>query len=450
MPSSVLRQTRNRSSCRASKPRSWAEFADQLGPAVSTTTLPSPDTQHDAARSVWVALVASTLIQALASMAALSTPVLGPLLAESFAVPTNFVGYYISLVYLAATLSSTVGSEAVQRLGAVRVSQWCLVLCALGLGLTATGNLAAAVLGTLLIGVGYGPVTPASSQWLTATGGSRNMGLIFAIKQTGVPLGGTMAGIAIPWLVARGEWQMALVVAGCACALVALAVQPLRATVDRDRQPNHWLSFKGIGEQWTLLCSNRSLHTLAFASFWLSTFQLSLTTYVVTFLHTAFGYSLVAAGATMSAAQIAGVVGRILWGAMADRWLGSVRMLIALAIGMAAGGLILAALGPQFGLWLPAVIVVAVSAFSLGWNGTFLAEVARQAPPGMAGRATGAILSCTFAGVVVGPPTFGAIAAWTDSYRLAFALAAVGPAIAAGLLLARRRMFTTHPERESP
>lgn len=189
------------------------------------------------------------------------------------------------------------------------------------------------------------------------------------------------------------------------------------------------------------VCSRKSLYSLAFASFWLSTFQLSLSSYMTTYLHDAFGYSLVTAGATMSAAQVAGVTGRIAWGAIADRWLGSVRMLIVLSFGMVVGACVLAVLGGDVPSWLPAAVVVTVSAFSLGWNGTFLAEVTRQAPAGTAGRATGAILACTFAGVVVGPPLFGTIASMTGSYRTAFAIALIGPAIAGILLTLRRPAF---------
>jgi MFS-type transporter involved in bile tolerance (Atg22 family) len=49
-----------------------------------------------------------------------------------------------------------------------------------------------------------------------------------------------------------------------------------------------------------------------------------------------------------------------------------------------------------------------------------LAEVARLAPPGTAGKVTGASGFVTFAGVVIGPPSFALLSAITGSYRIGF------------------------------
>jgi MFS family permease len=59
----------------------------------------------------------------------------------------------------------------------------------------------------------------------------------------------------------------------------------------------------------------------------------------------------------------------------------------------------------------------------------YLAEVAREAPPGQASIATGGTLAITFLGVVMGPPAFGALSAATGSYRIGFV------AVAAALVL---------------
>ena len=174
-------------------------------------------------------------------------------------------------------------------------------------------------------------------------------------------------------------------------------------------------------------------------------FQLSLSTYLVTYMHQGFGYSLVAAGAMMSMAQGAGIVGRLVWGVVADRVLRGPRLLPLLGVVMTLGCLAMAALPRDWPPGALALVVVLVSACALGWNGFFLAEVARQAPDGMAGRATGAILSCLFAGVVVGPPVFGSLASATGSYSLAFAVVAAAPLAATLVLLRCRRALEPAP-----
>ena len=88
--------------------------------------------------------------------------------------------------------------------------------------------------------------------------------------------------------------------------------------------------------------------------------------------------------------------------------------------------------------------VRAFGATAIGWNGVQLAELARHAPPGKAGAITGGAGVITFAGVVVGPPTFAMLASIAGSYRIGFV--AIGLAsLGCGLwLLASRRKASAH------
>jgi MFS family permease len=70
-------------------------------------------------------------------------------------------------------------------------------------------------------------------------------------------------------------------------------------------------------------------------------------------------------------------------------------------------------------LWFNTVLLV-FGATAIGWNGVYLAEVARQAPPGMASVATGGTLAVTFLGVVFGSPLVGWISNATGTYRSGF------------------------------
>ena len=75
------------------------------------------------------------------------------------------------------------------RFGPIRVSQAGLFLCLAGLAAASSGLLPAVLLGALLLGLGYGPATPASSMILARAAPPHLLALTFSIKQTGVPLG---------------------------------------------------------------------------------------------------------------------------------------------------------------------------------------------------------------------------------------------------------------------
>ena len=96
---------------------------------------------------------------------------------------------------------------------------------------------------------------------------------------------------------------------------------------------------------------------------------------------------------------------------------------------------------PGVAPWLVMAVVVVFGASAIGWNGVYLAEVARQAPPGMAGMATGGTLAITFLGVVVGPPLFGVLAGALGGYGPAY-LALALPTAACVVLFARGARHT--------
>ena len=388
--------------------------------------------------SAWASLVITTAIQAMVSMALLTVPVMAPALAPVLGVPTAWVGGYIALGYLAAMGASMVAGALVPRLGAIRASQWGLVLCAGGLALCALPAWPATALGAVLIGLGYGPITPASSHLLAQTTPAHRLSLVFSIKQTGVPLGGMLAGLLVPVMLLAFGWQGTLLLVALGCVACVPLAQPLRASLDADRKPGPPLALATLLGPLRLVLGHRALVVLAACSFLFSSVQVSVTTYLVTYLHDGLALSLVAAGAALSVAQLAGVVARIAWGLLADRVMSPRATLILLASLMVLGCLMAAALQPGWPMALLAVVIV-LGASAIGWNGVYLAAVARQAPPGQAGAATGGTLLFTFMGVVCGSPAFGALAGASGSYRVAFAALAVPALLALGLLVWRAR-----------
>lgn len=386
--------------------------------------------------NAWTPLIITLAIQAAGAMALLTLPAMAPEVARALGVSTSQAGLYIAVAYAAALVSSLAAGSAVQRWGAIRVSQICLLLCAAGLALGVAGWLPAVALGAVLIGLGYGPITPASSHLLARTTRPAQMSLVFSVKQTGVPVGGMLAGAIVPAAAVATSWRGALLVSALICMACAVWAQFLRSALDEDRRSDQPLALGHLSTPVRLVLSHPALTTLAMCSFAFSITQLSLTTYLVTYLHTTFAYTLVAAGGLLAACQLGGVVGRIAWGYVADRWLGARGTLLLLA-GLMAGCALVAAWVPgTIPPWVLMAVLVLFGGSAIGWNGVYLAEVARQAPSGKAGVATGGTLAFTYLGVVLGPPLFGLLADATGSYRAGFAFLVL-PAGFAALALTR-------------
>jgi MFS family permease len=387
-------------------------------------------------------LAATLTVQSLAAMALLTLPVVAPSVAAALGISPAYVGLYIALAYAGAMAASLLAGGAVRRFGAIRMSQVGLILCATGVAMSTIESPLAMAVGAVLVGLGYGPITPASSHLLVRSTPAHRMSLVFSIKQTGVPLGGVLAGVIVPSLADLIGWQGAFLTVAAATVICSVAIQPLCGPLDADKDRTQRLSFgNGLAAPLKLVFSHRSLTVLAAVSFLFSITQLSLTTYLVTFLHEDLSMGLIVAGFTLAIAQAAGVAGRLLWGYMADRFLGSTNMLALLAILIAVCAVATALLQYTDSKVLIIVVLSLFGSSAVGWNGVYLAEVARQAPKGQASVATGGTLSMTFLGVVVGPPLFGVIATVFGSYSLAYASLIVPAGLCLWLLLRDRAAF---------
>ena len=384
--------------------------------------------------SNWLPLLATLFIQAMVAMALLTLPVMAPVAAKALEVSPALVGVYVAITYAGAMFASLTSGTTVSRLGPIRVSQLGLILCAIGLCLCAVPWLPAIGLGALLIGLGYGPITPASSQILARTTQPRQMALVFSIKQTGVPVGAMMAGAIVPSLMLGIDWKWSLVFVAMACDVSAALSQPLRDALDDLRQASLTFQMSTLTTPLRMVLGHRALSTMAACSFMFSMVQMSLTTYLVTYLHDDLAFGMVSAGLLLSVTQMGGIGGRIAWGLVADRWLGAQKTLALLAILMASSALATALLLPTLPLWGIWAILLVFGASAIGWNGVYLAEVARQAPEGKASVATGGTLTFTFLGVVIGPPLFGALSSAFGTYRAGFLALVITSSLCAWVL----------------
>ncbi len=397
----------------------------------------------------WLPLLATLFIQAMVAMALLTLPVMAPVAAKDLGVSPAMVGFYVSITYAGAMLASLTSGTTVSRFGPIRVSQLGLFICAIGLCLCASAWLPMVALGALLIGLGYGPITPASSQILARTTPPEQMGLVFSIKQTGVPVGAMMAGAIVPSLMLAINWQWSMVMVALACVISALLAQPMRKDADDLRQANLPFQMGTLTQPIRMVLGHRALATMAACSFMFSMIQMSLTTYLVTYLHDDLSYGLVSAGLLLSVTQMGGIGGRIVWGVVADKWLGAQKALALLAALMACSSMATALLLPQLPIWGVWLVLIVFGASAIGWNGVYLSEVARQAPEGKASVATGGTLTFTFLGVVIGPPIFGALSTAFGSYRAGFLALVVTSSLCAWVLFRLQRGQNQRPSLQS-
>jgi MFS family permease len=381
-----------------------------------------------------------TGVQALATLAILSLATVAPIASESYGFGAEMIGVQVSIMYIAAASMSSVAGVLMNRWGAGSTNLYALLLGIMGLVGIASGNLALLIIGSIFIGCGYGLPNPAASHLLFRHTPTRLRNLVFSLKQTGVPMGGILAGLMLPAVTGFAGWQAALLTAAMLPLLLACVLVPVRRRWDTDRDPTAKIETASIISGLALIWRYRPMRGLAIMGFCFAALQLSLMAFVVTMLVVDLQWSLVMAGGLVALMQVFGALARIGWGLIADRIVNGVVVLTTIGGLSIAASLATFLLSPESPTWATAALLFLFGICAIGWNGVFLAEVARNARPGEVGIATGGALSFTFCGVVVGPALFAAMYQFAGAYTATFALMALFPALGmAALLIYRQR-----------
>jgi MFS family permease len=220
-------------------------------------------------------------------------------------------------------------------------------------------------------------------------------------------------------------------------ALVAIvAFETLRPTY--DPLVRGAASTIRLREALKVLVAQPEMRKLAIASVPFSALQIALNTFLVTYAVGRLGLSLIAAGVLLATAQAGGLAGRLLFGLVATRFLPAWSTVIALGFAMSLCAAVMALAQPAWSWPLLLAVAFAFGVTASGWNGVFLAEVARLAPEGRVGEATGAVLMFGFAGLVLGPLVMAGVAA-VANLSVAYGLLGLSTLIGTLALMGKHR-----------
>ena len=386
-------------------------------------------------------LAIAASVQVATTAADVAVPVLGPLITAEAGVPASHVGYYSSAVATGAVVFYLLGAGLAHRVGPVRCLQLGAALCAGALFIVLSGDWWLVLAAGLLLGLGFGTNAPASAALLHASVPARRATLAFSIKQAGMPLGAILAGLLLPALAALWSWQMALLCLAGLCLLCLTAIQ----LVSRDRVPQGpspaenakrpLLDLRGL----LSLAKRRDIRRLMLFGALLAVVQGSANAFLVTYMVTGLGHSLVVAGTFYALFQALGIPGRIASGWLADSTVSRPGMLAIGAVGSAAAITFLSLLGPTSPLMLVGLCVAALGLVIGNWNGILIAEITSLAPEGQVPEANNVLSLGIFAGFILGPLLFSLVASSEAGFETALSLLAISALLSLLPLWLRRQ-----------
>lgn len=395
--------------------------------------------------NLYLALGVMTVQQTFATMGRSTVPLIAAAIVADLAVDPALVGIYLALGSVAAFLTTMGCGGFILRYGALRMTQVGMLALGIGLAVVVSGWLALFAVGAFVGGLGQALSTPSSSHLLGRLSPKHLAPLVFSIKQTGVPVGLMLAGVVAPVLVTEAGWRVALLVVAGICVLTAVALQPLRAHFDIDRNPSQPLSPADIRANVASVVRNPALRALCMAMFSFVGLQTLFTGFFVLYLVRGLGYDLERAGFVFAIAVAVAVPARIGWGWLASHFVKPATLLALLGVGMAAAAALAASIDATWPTWVAAVIATLLSVTAVSWHGVLLAEVARLSPPGRIGATTGAVLAFGDAGALLLPLLFSAALTLTGGYSTGFLIGGGLALIVGGLGLRQRLRASIAP-----
>ncbi len=371
-----------------------------------------------------VALAVILVLQTAAAFLTRLIPVAAPAFLDEFGWDQSFVGYLSAANIAGALVILLAGVGLIRRIGHVLAFQLTIVIGAVSLVLFYIPWIGAVLLASALAGFSNAAANPAGAAVLQRFAPEAKRNLVFSIKQSGVPLAGAIAGLALPPLIERFGWRIALLIAAAGAILAVAAMAPFRKRIEPPRDPASGRLRIDLAAPLRSLKSAPGLPRIAAVGIVLSVTQSSWFTFAVAYLVIAHRLSLAAAGLVFAVMQAAGVVGRIGMGWIADR-VGSVVTLMSVATLSGVLTILFALFPVGSPLWSLMLLSTAAGIAVAGWNGVEIAEVARRSPRHLIGETAAGNVILVYLTNMVAPMAFAAFVAATGRFDLAFAAAGV-------------------------
>ena len=135
-----------------------------------------------------------TGLQALVALALFAPGVLAPKLG----IGERDISLFTTSVFVVGVATSMAGGMLAARLGSLSVAALCALAVAAAMATAMHGSAAALIAAGAILGLAFGPETPASSALLARLSRPEQRPLIFSIRQTGNQLGAMLGSLTLP------------------------------------------------------------------------------------------------------------------------------------------------------------------------------------------------------------------------------------------------------------
>ncbi|HEY4607468.1 MAG TPA: MFS transporter, partial [Acidimicrobiia bacterium] len=324
--------------------------------------------------------------------------VLASHLIDEFDVDRWQIGALVSASGFTGALLSPVFGRVTDRLGSVKSVTGVLLLAMVAMTVVSVSpSYVILFCGALLIGLPNGWTNPATNALIVDNVAAGARGFITGIKQSGVQAGAFLGGLLLPAISNVAGWRVAFA-SFLVFPVIALFAMWRRPEVRRERR-----------------AADAPRAPIPTAVKWIAVYGTltglgvsATTTFLPLFAEEDQGWTTSQAGLLIAGVGLVGVIARITWGSVSERWLGHGRTLRLLGAQSAVGAVLLAlAASANARSWVLIPTALLFGSGAVAWNAVGMLAVMDYSVPEVVGRGTGLAMLGFLTGVGLGAPLMG-------------------------------------------
>ncbi|EEL61939.1 MFS transporter [Bacillus cereus] len=262
----------------------------------------------------------------------------------------------------------------------------------------------------LLVGTFYSVSQPGGSKVIMKWFSKENRGLAMGIRQAGIPIGGTLAGVLIPFLTIKYNMAYAVNSIACICIIGGFLFfifykEPyIQEKVKQERSKlSFWMQLKEV------MCK-KELYAIYITGICMISLQMVLVAHFIEFLVLEQSITPILAGKVFSVMFFSGMAGRVILAATSDLFYkGNRRTLLFITVCISIFFILILVMS----IHTITNVLYGVSAllgfFSIGWFSLFITEVAESASEESVGMTVSFALTLNQIAIIAAPALFGYI-----------------------------------------
>ncbi|MFJ8412373.1 MFS transporter [Bacillus paramycoides] len=360
----------------------------------------------------WIMLIFATIIQATATLITYGVGAFALFWKEEYSLTNMQSGLLVSIVNIGPLFCMLFVGRLLDRYNEKLLISISSFLLGGSLLLTNTVNEFTGLLFVLLlVGAFYSVSQPGGSKVIIKWFSKENRGLAMGIRQAGIPIGGTLAGVLIPFLTIKYNVAYAINIIACICIIGGFLFfifykEPyVQEKVKEERiKLSFWMQLKAV------MCK-KELYPIYITGICMISLQMVLVGHFIKFLVMEQSITPILAGKVFSIVFFSGMIGRVVLAAVSDLLYKGNRstplfIVVCISIGfilMFVISIHTITIGVLYG------VSALVGFFSIGWFSLFMVEVAESASEESVGMTVSFALTLNQIAIIVAPVLFGYI-----------------------------------------